>query len=159
MYTFAYIFLKKYEGTSTSVVKYLKYLTTLVLGLFVFHKYYAHKCMCMFDWCYAFEIHAWETCYILYAFHICTYTFVFIYMYIYTCTHTCADMYVHVCLCVICITHINLQILDWVIKPVPHDLVRCIRFWRIKSPEQNLEYLYWTIRKILFWTLFTCKGT
>ena len=49
--------------------------------------------------------------------------------------------------------------LDWVIKPVPHDLMRRIRFWRIKSPEQDFEYLYWTISKILCWNLFTCKGT
>jgi len=49
--------------------------------------------------------------------------------------------------------------LDWVINPVPHDLVRRIRFWRIKSPEHDFTYLYWTIRKIPFWFLFTCKGT
>ena len=49
--------------------------------------------------------------------------------------------------------------LEWVIEPVPHDLVRRIRFWRIKSPEQDLKYLYWTISKILFWNLFTCKAT
>jgi len=49
--------------------------------------------------------------------------------------------------------------LDWVIKPVPHDLVLRIRFWGIKSPEQEFKYLYWTIRKILSWNLFTCKGT
>ena len=47
--------------------------------------------------------------------------------------------------------------LDWVIKPVPHDLVRRIRFWRIKCPQQDLKYS--TIRKIRFWNLFTCKGT
>jgi len=39
--------------------------------------------------------------------------------------------------------------LDWVIKPVSHDLVRRIRFWRIKTPEQDFKYLYWTIRKML----------
>jgi len=35
------------------------------------------------------------------------------------------------------------------------------RFWRIKSPEQDFEFLYWTINlnKMLFWNLFTCKGT
>ena len=44
-------------------------------------------------------------------------------------------------------------------KPVPHDLVRRIRFWRIKSPGQDFKYVYWTISKILFWNLFTCKGT
>ena len=49
--------------------------------------------------------------------------------------------------------------LDRVIKPEPHDLVRRIRFWRIKSLEYDFKYLYWTIRKILFWNLFTCKGT
>jgi len=48
---------------------------------------------------------------------------------------------------------------DWVIKPVTHDLVRRIRFWRIKSPEHDFEYLYRTISKKLFWNLFTCKGT
>ena len=36
---------------------------------------------------------------------------------------------------------------DRVIKPVSHDLVRRIRFWRIKSPEHNFRYLYWTISK------------
>jgi hypothetical protein len=48
---------------------------------------------------------------------------------------------------------------DWVIKQVPHDLVRRIRFWSIKSPEHDFKYLYWTINKTLFWNLFTCKGT
>jgi len=49
--------------------------------------------------------------------------------------------------------------LDWVIKPVPHDLVRRIRFWKIKSPEQDFKCLYWIISKMLFWNVFTCKGT
>ena len=49
--------------------------------------------------------------------------------------------------------------LDWVINPVPHDLVRRIRFCRIKSPEHDFKYLYWTITEILFWNLFTCKGS
>ena len=49
--------------------------------------------------------------------------------------------------------------LNWVIKPVPHDLVRRIRFWRIKSPEHDFKYLYWAISKIRFWNLFTCMGT
>jgi len=49
--------------------------------------------------------------------------------------------------------------LGWVIKPVPHDLVRRIRFWRIKSPEQDFKYLYWTISQVLFWNISTCKGT
>jgi len=44
--------------------------------------------------------------------------------------------------------------LGWVIKPVLHDLVRRIRFWKIKSPEQDFQYLYWTMSKILFWNLF-----
>ena len=44
------------------------------------------------------------------------------------------------------------------IKPVPHDLVRRIRFWTIKSPEQDFKYLYWTISKILFWNLLTCTA-
>ena len=46
-----------------------------------------------------------------------------------------------------------------VIKPVPHNLVRRIRFWRIRSSEQDFKYLYWTISKILFWNVSTCKGT
>ena len=49
--------------------------------------------------------------------------------------------------------------LDWVIKPVLHDLVRRIRFWRIKSLEKDLKCLYWTISDILFWNLLTCTGT
>jgi len=49
--------------------------------------------------------------------------------------------------------------LCWVIKAVPHDLVRRIRFRRIKSSEQEFEYLYWTISKILCWNLFTSNGT
>jgi len=49
--------------------------------------------------------------------------------------------------------------LAWEIKPVPHDLVRRIGFWRIKSPEQDLKYLYWTIGKKLFWNIPACKGT
>ena len=32
--------------------------------------------------------------------------------------------------------------LDKVIQPVPHDFVRRIGFWRIKSPEQDFKYLY-----------------
>jgi len=48
---------------------------------------------------------------------------------------------------------------DWVIKPVLHDLVRRIGFWRIKSPEQDIKYVYGTISKMLFWNLFSCKGT
>jgi len=48
--------------------------------------------------------------------------------------------------------------LDWVINPVPHSLVRRIRFWRIRSPEQDFEYLYWTISQILLWNLCTSKG-
>jgi len=48
--------------------------------------------------------------------------------------------------------------LYWVINPVPHNLVRRIRFCRIKSPEQDFKYC--TERyKIIFWNLFTCKGT
>jgi len=43
--------------------------------------------------------------------------------------------------------------------PVPHNLVRMTRFWRIKSLEQDFKYLYWTISQIKFWNLFTCKGT
>jgi len=39
--------------------------------------------------------------------------------------------------------------LDWVMKLVPHDLMRRIRFWRKQSPEQDFKYLYWTISKIL----------
>jgi len=49
--------------------------------------------------------------------------------------------------------------LYWVIKPVPHDLVRRFRFWRIKSPEQDFKCLYWRIRKTFLWDLFSCKGT
>jgi len=49
--------------------------------------------------------------------------------------------------------------LCWVIKPVPHNLVWRIRFWRIKSFEQDFKYLYWTISKIIIWNLFTSKGT
>jgi len=30
--------------------------------------------------------------------------------------------------------------LCWVITPVPHNLVRRIRFWRLKSPEQDFKY-------------------
>jgi len=48
--------------------------------------------------------------------------------------------------------------LDWVIQPVPHDLVRRTRLLRMKSMEQDFKYLYWMIRKIIF-CLFTCKGT
>ena len=29
----------------------------------------------------------------------------------------------------------------------------------LKSLEHDFKYLYWTISKILFWNLFTCKGT
>jgi len=49
--------------------------------------------------------------------------------------------------------------LCWVINAVPHDLVRRIRFLRIKSSEQDFEYLYCTMRKIILWNLITCKGT
>ena len=49
--------------------------------------------------------------------------------------------------------------LDWVTKPVPHDLVRRIWFLRIKSPEHDFKYLYWMISQTLFWNLFTCKVT
>jgi len=49
--------------------------------------------------------------------------------------------------------------LDWVINPVPHDLVRRIRFWRKKIQEHDFKHLYWTISIILLWNLFTCKGT
>jgi len=49
--------------------------------------------------------------------------------------------------------------LDWVIKPVPHDLVWRIRFWRKKISGTWFKYLYWTISKILFWNLFICKET
>jgi len=49
--------------------------------------------------------------------------------------------------------------LDWVMKPVPHDLVRRIRFWRIESQEQDFKDLYWMISKMLFWNLFSSKGT
>jgi len=31
--------------------------------------------------------------------------------------------------------------LNWVIHPVPHNLVRRIRFWRVKSLGQDFEYL------------------
>jgi len=37
--------------------------------------------------------------------------------------------------------------------------VRRIRFWRIKSSEQDCKLLYWTISKILFWNLFTSQWT
>ena len=36
-----------------------------------------------------------------------------------------------------------------VIKPVPHNLVRRIRFWRIQSLEQDFKYLYWTMSNFL----------
>jgi len=49
--------------------------------------------------------------------------------------------------------------LSSVIKPVPHDLVRRIRSWRIKSPEQDVKYLHCLIINILFWNPFTGKGT
>jgi len=49
--------------------------------------------------------------------------------------------------------------LGWVIKPVPHNLVWRIRFWRIKSFEQDFKYLYWAISKIIVWNLFTSQGT
>jgi len=49
--------------------------------------------------------------------------------------------------------------LGWVIKPVRHNLVWSIRFWRIKSFEQDFKCLYWTTSKMIFWNLFTCKGT
>ena len=52
--------------------------------------------------------------------------------------------------------------LGWVIKPRlcgPHNLVQRIRSWRIKSLEQDFEYLYWKISNILFWNLFTSKWT
>jgi len=44
---------------------------------------------------------------------------------------------------------------DWVIKPVTHDLVRRIRFWRIKIAEHDFKYLYWTISKMLSWNICT----
>ena len=49
--------------------------------------------------------------------------------------------------------------LGWVIKPVLHNLVSRIRFWRIKCFEQDFKYLYWTISKIIIWNLFTREGT
>jgi len=48
--------------------------------------------------------------------------------------------------------------LCWVIKAVPHDLARRIRFWRIKSLEQDFKYLYCKISKILLLNLFNWKG-
>jgi len=38
--------------------------------------------------------------------------------------------------------------LDGVTEPVPHDLVRRIRSWRIQSLKQVFKFLYWTISKI-----------
>jgi len=49
--------------------------------------------------------------------------------------------------------------LDWVIKPLPYDLVRRMRFWRIKIDGMKFKYLYWTISKIIPGNLFTYKGT
>jgi len=49
--------------------------------------------------------------------------------------------------------------LGWVIKPILHNLVSRIRFWRIKCFEQDFKYLYWTISKIIIWNLFIRKGT
>ena len=49
--------------------------------------------------------------------------------------------------------------LGWVINIVQHNLVRRIRFWKIKSERKDFKCLYWTISKIIFWNLFTCKGT
>ena len=52
--------------------------------------------------------------------------------------------------------------LGWVVKPVPHNLVRRIRFWTRrtkKNSERDIKYMYWTIRNFFFWNLFTCKGT
>jgi len=43
-------------------------------------------------------------------------------------------------------------------KSQSHDLVRRIRFWRTKSPEQDFKYVYWTISKVLVWNIFTMKG-
>jgi len=48
--------------------------------------------------------------------------------------------------------------LCWVIIVVPHDLVRRIRFLRIKSSEQDFVYLYCTISKILLCNPFTWNG-
>jgi len=49
--------------------------------------------------------------------------------------------------------------LGWVINIVPHNFVRRIRFGQYNLREQDFEYLYWTISKIIFLNLFTCKGT
>ena len=49
--------------------------------------------------------------------------------------------------------------LGWIIKPVQHNLVWRIRSWRIKLLEKDFKYLYWTISKMIFWNLFTCKVT
>ena len=44
-------------------------------------------------------------------------------------------------------------------KTVPHNLVRRIRSCRIKSPDHDFAYSYWTISQILFWNQFTSRWT
>jgi len=43
----------------------------------------------------------------------------------------------------------------WAIKLVPHNLVRRIRCWSVKSLDQQFKYVYWTISKILLWNTHT----
>ena len=47
----------------------------------------------------------------------------------------------------------------WGIKPVPHDLMRRIKFWSLKSLEKDCKYLYWKISKTLFRNLYTFRVT
>ena len=46
--------------------------------------------------------------------------------------------------------------LDWLIKPVLHDLVRRIRFWRIKSPDRILNIC--TERQVKFFSEIYLPG-
>jgi len=47
----------------------------------------------------------------------------------------------------------------WGIKPVPHNLVQRIKFWSLKSREQDFEYLFWRISSLLLWNTHANKGT
>ena len=50
--------------------------------------------------------------------------------------------------------------LGWVIDPVPHNLVRRIRFWRNKISGTWFKIFVLNSKyNIYFWHLFTCKGT
>jgi len=86
------------------------------------------------------------------------YIYTYIHVYIYVCIYICIYLLPFGSWDLNCINYFRLTILVrrkstsqtcWVIKPVPHNLVRRIRSWSIIFSGTDFVYLYWKTSKII----------